>query len=194
MKSKLFYAVVPMLMLAPALLHAQNRNQPDRNQQSNARIEAAMQAAARARIPVSLLESKVQEGEAKRVPQERVATAVEARLQALVRASETMRRSNVTAATAGDFAVTADALEAGVSENAVVRVQRDAAPERRAVAVAVLTDLVRLGHASETALARVSGALGSNAAMANLHANIASQLRAGGLTSTLDANGLVKLK
>jgi hypothetical protein len=71
----------------------------------------------------------------------------------------------------------------------VVQISREAPAERRAVAVAVLADLVRLGQSSEQALARVSGAVLSSAALASLHAEVASQLRLGGLSSTLDATG-----
>ena len=205
MKANFLSLMVPVLM-APAIASAQSaagsvgaQAQAQAQTQSQvrtpqARIDGAMQAAARARVPVSLLESKVAEGAAKRVPQERVAAAVEARLSALVRAGETMDRAQVSSATAGDFAVTADALEAGVSENALIKVQRNAAPERRAVAVAVLADLVRLGHGSAHALTQVSAAIGSNAALARLNADVASQLHAGGLTSTLHANGLLRVK
>lgn len=158
-----------------------------------ARIDAAMQAAARAQVPASLLQSKVAEGEAKRVPQERIATAVEARLQALVKASQTMERAQIESATASEFAVTADALQAGVSENALIKIYRSAPDENRVVAVAVLADLVRLGQGSEPAFARVNAALASTAALANLQAQVASQLRLGGLGSTLDATGLVRI-
>jgi hypothetical protein len=58
----------------------------------------------------------------------------------------------------------------------------------------VLADLVRLGQSSEPALARVTNALISNSALANLQAEVASQLRLGGLTSTLDAAGILRVK
>lgn len=154
-----------------------------------ARIDAAMQAAAEANIPTELIKSKVAEGEAKRVPPERIATAVEARVTSLVRASETMKRADVEVRSAGELSVAADALDAGVSEGTLIRLTREAPAERRTVAVAVLADLVRLGNASDRALMRVSAALSSSAALANLHAEVASQLRLGGLTSTLDAAG-----
>jgi hypothetical protein len=56
-----------------------------------------MNVAAQAKIPLSLVKSKVAEGEAKRVPQERIATAVEARVKSLVRASEALQRADVEA-------------------------------------------------------------------------------------------------
>lgn len=158
-----------------------------------ARIDAAMQAAAEANIPTELIKSKVAEGEAKRVPPERIATAVEARVTSLVRASETMKRADVEVRSAGELSVAADALDAGVSEGTLIRLTREAPAERRTVAVAVLADLVRLGNASDRALMRVSAALSSSAALANLHAEVASQLRLGGLTSTLDAAGIIRI-
>ena len=202
MRSKLFISMMSAAVLVPAALQAQSAAasataQAQAQAQAKtpkARIDAAMQAAARANVPASLLESKVAEGEAKRVPQERIATAVEARLQALVRASETMDRADIEANSAAELAVAADALQAGVSESALIKVSRSAAPERRVVAVAVLADLVRLGQDSEPALTRVSAALGSSAALANLHAEVASQLRLGGLSSTLDAAGIVRIR
>lgn len=163
-------------------------------QSPQARIDAAMQTAAQAKIPVSLLRSKVEEGQAKHVPPQRVATAVEARLQALVNAQQAMKRAHIESSSESELAVTADALQAGVNENALVKVYRSAPAERRVVAVAVLADLVRLGVASNTALAQVSGAVDSSVKLANLQAQVASQLRMGGLSSTLDATGIVRVK
>lgn len=198
MKSRLFISMVSAALLAPVAVKAQSAAASATAQAQaktpKARIDAAMQAAARANVPASLLESKVAEGEAKRVPQERIAAAVEARLQALVRAAETMDRADVEANSAAELAVAADALQAGVSENALIKVSRNASPERRVVAVAVLADLVRLGQDSEPALTRVTAALSSSAALANLHAEVASQLRLGGLSSTLDAAGIVRIR
>lgn len=197
--SKVIAALLSVILLAPASLAAQGTSAGAQVQAQaqartpQARIDAAMSAAAEARIPAELVKSKIAEGEAKRVPPERIATAVEARVTSLVRASETMRRAEVEIRSAGELAVTADALDAGVSEAAVVRVSRDAPAERRTVAVAVLADLVRLGNASDQALTRVSAALVSSAALANLHAEVASQLRVGGLRSTLDAAGIIRL-
>jgi hypothetical protein len=158
-----------------------------------ARIDAALQAAAEANVPTSLLSSKVSEGQAKRVPQERIANAVEARLKSLVRASAALHRADVEMGSAAELAVAADALEAGVSENALIRLSRSAPEERRVVAVAVLADLVRLGQSSESALARVNAAVTTSAALANLNAEVASQLRLGGLSSTLDAAGVLRI-
>ncbi len=192
--------VVPALLLWSAPLGAQQvSGQATAQAQASARtpeqrIEAAMQAAARANVPASLLESKVAEGEAKRVPQERIAAAVEARASALIRASEVMQRAEIAAQGAAQLSVAADALTAGVSESALIEVSREAAPERRTVAVAVLADLVRLGTTSELALTRVSAALTSNAALANLQAEVASQLRLGGQQSTIEAGGILRIQ
>lgn len=160
---------------------------------AQARIDAALEAAARAEVPAELVRSKVREGEAKRVPPDRIAAAVEARVASLVRASETMKRAGVALQSVGELAVTADALDAGVSQTALLRLAREASPERRTVAIAVLSDLVRLGAGSADALARVSAAATSSAALANLQAELASQLTAGGLSSTLDAVGAIRL-
>ena len=197
-KSKILTLMVPALLLAPAALSAQSAgaNAAARAQASTAqaRIDAAMEAAARASIPAELIESKIAEGRAKAVAEERIAAAVEARVAGLVRASEALQRAGIEARTAGDLSVTADALEAGVSESAVVRISRDAPQERRTVAVAVLADLVRLGHGNDHALTRVSAAVRSSAALANLHAEVASQLRLGGMNPTLDVTAGARIR
>jgi hypothetical protein len=197
-----------VMFLAPASMFAQDAPASDQGQAqgrgtaqaqgqgqgtAQARIDAAMSAAAEAKIPLSLIQSKVAEGEAKRVPLDRIAAAVEARLKGLVRASEAMDRAGIEARSEGELLVSADALEAGVSENALVRISREAPPERRAVAIAILTDLVRLGAASENALARVTGAVSSNSALANLNAEVSSQLHRGGMKSTLEAAGIIRV-
>jgi hypothetical protein len=207
LKSTLMAVLVPTMLVLPAALHAQSGSVAAQSQTQShaqaqtqgqaqtpqARIDAALRAAATASVPAELLTSKVAEGEAKHVPPDRIATAVEARVTSLVRASETMKRAGVQGEGAGELAVTADALDAGVSENAVIRVAREAPAERRTVAIAVLSDLVRLGNASDRALARVSTAVTSSAALANLRAEVATQLTHGGLGSTLDAAGAIRL-
>ncbi|HEY0671517.1 MAG TPA: hypothetical protein VGD27_04570 [Longimicrobiales bacterium] len=200
MKAGLIYTVLAVAAFAPATLRAQAANATSTTQVQattpQARIDAAMQTAARVDVPVALLESKIAEGKAKNVPLDRIAVAVEHRLEALVRASETMKRAHVESATAGELAVAADALEAGVSQNALVKVSSSAPAERRAVAIATLTGLVQLGHASEQALARVSAVVRSNAALANLHAEVASQLRLGGINAagSAGAAGIVRIQ
>lgn len=198
MKSKLYMLMVPALLLAPAALTAQSAeavgNAQAQAQTPQARIDAAMTAAAKANIPAELIASKVAEGRAKAVPEERIAAAVEARVAGLVRASEALRRADVEVQSAGELSVAADALEAGVSDEAVVRISRDAPAERRAVAVAVLADLVRLGHPVDHAFTRVSAAVRSSAALANLNAEVSAQLRLGGMRSTLDAAGIGRIR
>lgn len=200
MKSKILTAVAALMLLAPVMLSGQTTETQttsqakSENRTPQARIEAALSAAAKAQIPAELLKSKVAEGEAKRVPPDRIATAVEARLTSLVRASDAMKRADVEWHNAGELAVAADAIAAGVTESALIRVSREAPDARRTVAVAVLADLVRLGNESEQALLRVNAALSSSASLANLHAEVASQLRLNGLTSTLDAAGIIKLR
>jgi len=205
-----FKTLAMMFAFAPAALGAQSQAQGQGNGRARgqaqeqgqtqtqaqpgtpqARIDAAVHAAAEAKIPTSLLTNKVTEGEAKHVPPERIANAVEARLKSLVRASAMLTRGDVAQQSAADLSVAADALEAGVTEDAVVRVTKSAPPERRVVAIAVLADLVRLGQSSANAMAQVTSAVGTSTALANLNAQVASQLRLGGLTSTLDAVGVV---
>jgi hypothetical protein len=65
-------------------------------------------------------------------------------------------------------------VQAGVSQSALVAISQRAPGDSRAVAIAVLTDLVALGHASDQALARVEGALDHGPeALANLSAESA---------------------
>lgn len=124
------------------------------------RIEAARQRAAQAGIPVALLDGKVTEGRAKNVPEERIATAVERRLGSLERARTAMRAgARPPALTPTDLSVGADALESGVDPAVLGRLAQAAAPGSRAQAIAVLTQLVQRGVASEQALARVTAAL-----------------------------------
>lgn len=200
MRTRMLYSII-FAALLPVTLNAQSSTgQSNSNAGGNAnmnaqsRIDAAMQTAVKAHIPATLLQSKVREGEAKHVPQQRIATAVEARLEALMDAQEAMQNARIRNTSESELAVAADAVQAGVSGNALVKVYRSSPPERRVVAVAVLADLVRLGQNSDQALARVTGALASNVALANLQAEVASQLRLGGLTSTLDASGIVKIQ
>lgn len=192
--------LIAALALVPAAVAAQSGQGEARGQNEaaargadpDARIQAALRAAAEARIPTSLLESKIREGEAKGVAREQVAAAVEERLEALVRARGVLDGAQVRGATDGELLVAAEALRAGVSEEALVRVSSEAPTERRAVATAVLTDLVRLGYGSADALARVDAALRRGPeALVNLRAEAAASLRARGLLST-DVTGGVR--
>lgn len=184
--------LVAMLALAPLALHAQTQGQASaagraesaaQQQQAQARVQATLQAAVEAGVPVRLLEMKMAEGKAKGVPMARIAAAMEQRLENLMRAQDVMRRGNLTQTTEGELSLAADALQAGVSERALVEITRRSPQERRAVAVAVLSDLVALGHASENALARVTAAMQKgNRELVNLQARTSSELRARGGT------------
>lgn len=157
-----------------------------------ARIQAIMEAAAESEIPLSLLQSKVEEGRAKGVAEARIAAALDARLEALTRARETMARAELEGVTAGDLSVAADALEAGVSESALVEIQASAPGESRAVAIAVVSSLVRLGQGSQDALVRVQTALeGGPGALAELRAETSAMLRARGLAPPVNLDAVV---
>ena len=141
------------------------------------RINTALARARQVGIPVALLESKIAEGKAKGVSLERIADAVARREAALERASEALRGQPEAASS---LSVGADAVEAGVSDAAVKAIADNAPRDRRNVAIAVLTELVEQGHASATALERVTEALKRGPdALANLPAQAAAA-RAGG--------------
>jgi hypothetical protein len=128
------------------------------------RIRAARQRATQAGIPVSLLDDKINEGHAKNVSEDRIATAVERRLAALERARGAMAGgARRVALTTGDLTVGADAIEAGVQPGVLGRLAQTAAPDLRANAIFTLTRLVQQGLASEQALARVTAALANGA-------------------------------
>jgi hypothetical protein len=146
------------------------------------RVQAVMDAAAKAQIPLSLLQSKIDEGRAKGVSMDRIAVALEARLQGLEHARDVLGNGGVTSPSEGDLAVTADALESGVSEAALVQIEGSAPGGRRLVATAVLSALVQLGHVPEDALNRVQAALEQGpGALANLRAQTTGELRARGI-------------
>jgi hypothetical protein len=143
-------------LLAIACFDAAYAQQPGPEQ----RIQAARRRAGQTGIPVALLDGKVAEGRAKNVPADRIATAVERRLDALTRARAAMTGAGGAAAvSAADLSVGADALEAGVEPAALGQLAARAPADRRAQAVAILTQLVREGMASERALERVTAAL-----------------------------------
>ena len=141
-------------------------------QTTQERIDAAVSRARQAGIPVALLESKVAEGKAKGVSMDRIAAAVERREAALEKASQALGRPDDGTA---NLSVAADAVESGVSA-AVLKATADAAPrDRRVVAIAALTELVRQGTLPEAALARVKDALKRGPeALANLPAQAAA--------------------
>lgn len=139
------------LLLAPGALAAQETPE--------ARVRSAMDRAAAAGIPTSLLESRVAEGRAKGVPMDRIAAAVERRAEAIGRAREAM--SSARGLTTADLAAGADAVEAGIGGGALRAVIEQARAEDRPVAIAVLTFLHgEQGMPVEQALARVTEALG----------------------------------
>lgn len=190
-------ALILMLAFAPAAVQAQSTTASGAASAAaqattpQARIDAAMETAVEAGIPASLLESKVSEGKAKGVAMERIAAAVEARLEGLTRAQNALQKAGVGAYSEGELLVASEALSAGVSENALISVTTKAPAERRAVATAVLTDLVRLGYDEGAASARLDGALSSGPeALVNLRAEAAASLRARGLISTDIGAGL----
>jgi hypothetical protein len=136
------------------------------------RINTALARARQVGIPVALLESKIAEGKAKGVSLERIADAVARREAALERASGALRGKPEAASS---LSVGADALEAGVSDVALKAIADNAPRDRRNVAIAVLTELVEQGHASATALERVTEALKRGPdALANLPAQAAA--------------------
>jgi hypothetical protein len=121
------------------------------------RIAAALATAGEMRIPVELLQDIVVEGQAKGAALDRIADAVARRLAALERASEALGgQSGVGAA---DLAAVADAHESGISDTVLEAVFDNAPRERRAVAIAALTQLVADGHVPAEALDRVIAAL-----------------------------------
>lgn len=131
------------------------------------RIKSALARAADVGV-VSLLESKIAEGRAKGVSQERIAAAIERRLAALERARQVLRGDADSPAT---LAVAADAMEAGVSESVLKAIASSAPQDRRNVAIVALTELVNRGQASDVALQRVQDALQRGPdALANLPA------------------------
>jgi hypothetical protein len=139
-------------------------------QTPESRIDAAMSRARQGGIPVSLLESKIAEGRAKGVNMDRIAAAVENRLQGLEKAQTAMKKvaPDVDAA---QLSVGADAISAGVSDAVLEKITGATGRERRAVAIAALTQLVANGTAPEAALLRVQDALSRGPqALANLAA------------------------
>jgi len=150
---KTFLAVVITAVLMAGALPAFAQG----GQGAQERIDAAFARARSQGVPVGLLESKMAEGKAKGVALDRIAVAIERREASLERAAQAMKGHE--ALTDADLSVGADAVEAGVS-NTVLKAVTDSAPrERRAVAIAALTELVQRGTAADAALARVREAL-----------------------------------
>lgn len=182
MRSKL-WCLGAALVLSPAALFAQD---------ASARVDAALSSALEAGIPVTLLEQKIAEGKAKGVPMDRIAAAVEKRLEALTHAQEAMTKAGVEHPTEGELSVAADALQGGVSQTALAAISEQSSGDNRVVAIAVLTDLVAMGHLPEEALARVQTALARGPeALANLPAEAAGHAATpGGIGSGASANAV----
>jgi hypothetical protein len=157
-----------------------------RAQSPEQRIENALARALQAGVPVELLESKVALGRARGYPADQIALGIERRLETLqqVKAAFGDRHQLTTE----ELGVAADAVQGGVSQTALAAVSERAPRDRRAVAIAVLTELVRLGHASDQALARVTQALeGAPDALTNLPAQ--AQGRGGGAPEGVPGRG-----
>lgn len=159
------------------------------------RIDSALLMAFEAGIPAHVLESKVEEGTAKGVPADRIAAAVEARLDALLRARTLMeeRSGEAGGEARGDVALlvaTADALQANVDAEALARVWGASSGESRLLATATATQLVRLGHSSADAAMRVTGALQSGgSALTDLSASATAALQGRGGLGTGSIQG-----
>ena len=137
------------------------------------RVDTALARAKAAGIPVALLESKIAEGRAKGVSMDRIAAAVERREAALERASSVLRGPRASDSAA--LGVAADAVEQGISDAVLAAIADSAPRERRAVAIAALTELVARGRSSQNALDQVREALKKGPeALANLPAQAAA--------------------
>jgi len=163
------------LILAPAALLAQDSTTaagPAAG--ADARIDAALSTALDAGIPVSLLERKIAEGKAKGVSMDRIAAAVQHRLDGLLKAQDALQKAGLESTTEGELSVAADAVQGGVSQTALAAISQRSTDGSRAVAIAVLTDLVAQGHVPDQALAQVEAALARGPeALANLSAESA---------------------
>jgi hypothetical protein len=175
-------AVLVSLVVAAAPALAQVQSPQDQ-------INTAIARARQVGIPVALLESKMAEGKAKGVSMERIAAAIESRQAALERASQALAGQQDVRE--HDLSVAADALESGVSDAALRSIADTAPQDRRAVAIAALTQLVELGHVPEAAVQRVRDALKRGPdALANLPAQAgAATGRRGGPPTTSSGGG-----
>lgn len=142
---------VALLTLAPLSLEGQA-------QRAGERIDAARARAAQAGIPVELLESRISEGRAKGVSEERIAAAVERRAAGLAKSQEAISRSGRQVGVDG-LSAGADAAEAGVDADALRAVIQAARAGEEPIALAVLGELVRQGQPVGNALERVTQAL-----------------------------------
>lgn len=149
--SRFLLIVIVLLLPLPRSIQAQAGS-------PSVRIEAARNHAREAGIPTSLVDSKIAEGRAKGVPFEVIARAVEERVGLLIRARAIMAAQG-RGVGASDLSVGADVLRAGVGEAALRDITLAAPEENRAVALAVLAQLVQQGVPVGTAMERVREAL-----------------------------------
>jgi hypothetical protein len=126
-------------------------------QPSQERINTALARARQVGIPVALLEAKIAEGKAKGVSLDRIAAAIERREMTLEHASRVMKGQPGNGD--AELSVAADAIDSGVSDTVLRSIAESAPRDRRAVAIAALTQLVQQGHVPEAALDRVKDAL-----------------------------------
>jgi hypothetical protein len=160
--SRNVWIAAAVLACTPGILQGQ------RPEVASQRIEAAQTRVAQAGIPAELLTSKVAEGRAKGVTEERIADVAERRASGLLRAQEALAGSGRRIG-APEIGAGADALEAGVDANSLRSVIQQARDENAAVALAVLGELVRQGIPVQQAHDRVTAALQSGGdALANL--------------------------
>jgi hypothetical protein len=156
---KIGMAVMIGLTLLPTVAVAQTPEE---------QVAAALTRAESAGIPVSLLQSKIDEGKAKGIPMDRIAAAIDARLKGLEQARAAMTKSS-SDVNAAELSVGADAIGAGVSAAVLAEIAASTGHDKRAVAIAALTQLVQQGIVSEAALTRVQDALARGPqALANL--------------------------
>ncbi len=102
-----------------------------RAQTPDDRIEAAFNRAKEAGLPLSLLEDKVEEEQAKDVAMERIAAAVELRLESLKQAQQVMG-GVVHDLNADQISAGADALGSGVSAEALEAICHNTPPNQLA--------------------------------------------------------------
>ncbi|HET8655154.1 MAG TPA: hypothetical protein VFL93_06540 [Longimicrobiaceae bacterium] len=141
-----------LLGFAPGMVGAQQPESAAR------RIAAAEARVAQAGLPADLLATKVAEGRAKGIPEERIAAVAERRAESLVRAHDVLS-ADARPVRPAEAAAGADALDAGVDAVTLRDVAREAPKENTAVALAVLGALVRQGLPVAEARARVEAAL-----------------------------------
>ena len=183
----------------PAATHAQAndaaRARAGLNASAATRFDAAIARAEREDLPTESIVSKALEGIAKRVPPDRIAVAVEQRLDLLVRARaaleprrrdadrEPQREGAVRARARAEISAVADAMQRGVDDDAVRRLSADSRPDEPiSTSVHVLADLVQRGVPSDVALDVLSAwrARGNSAAdLADVPAGIDRLVRQG---------------